>query len=107
MRIDVIVTHKSGETDLAAKYQQILDELGVIRETQEKILMDTTALKTAFGGFSDGFNKFAADFQVFLAKQPAGDTPEQIADVKAVTDGMTALQAQVASMDAAINPPAQ
>ena len=69
----------------------------------ERISMDTTALKDNFNAFKVSFDKFAEDFAVFLAKQPQ-DTPEQIADVKAVTDGLAAFKTQADALDAALNP---
>ena len=71
----------------------------------ERIAMDTAALKQNFGDFATSFSKFAGDFAAFLAKQPQ-DTPEQIADVKAVSDGLAGFKSQVDALDAAINPPA-
>ena len=70
----------------------------------ERISMDTSALKVAFGQFSTDFSKFAADVAAFVAAQVPQDTPEQIADVKAVTDGLTAFDAQVQALDKLVNP---
>lgn len=66
--------------------------------------MDTKELKDNFATFSVAFGTFTTDFAAYLAKQPQ-DTPEQVADVKAVADGLAAFKTQVEVFDAALNPP--
>lgn len=78
--------------------------LSRIHEELKGIRMDTSSLKTAFSDFSTDFGKFANDLTAYLQKN--ADTPEQIADVKTVVDGLAGLKTQVDTMDAALNPPA-
>lgn len=68
--------------------------------------MDTTAIKAAFGQFSTDFGTFATDLQTYLAKNVPQDTPEQVADLQAITDGLGSLDTTVKDLDAKINPPA-
>lgn len=68
--------------------------------------MDTTAIKTAFGTFSTDFGTFVTDLKAYLAKNVPQDTPEQAADLQAVTDGLGALDVTVKQLDAIVNPPA-
>lgn len=66
------------------------------------IRMDTKALNAAFSGFAADFTKFAADLATFVSTNVPQDTPEQIADVKAVTDGLANFDTQVQALDALV-----
>jgi hypothetical protein len=83
-----------------------LDELGKkLMASFERIKMDTAALKTAFGIFSTDFSTFASDLAKYVSANVPQDTPQQVADVKAVVDGLTGFDQQVKALDALVNPP--
>lgn len=83
-----------GSSDLS---QEILNVL-------KGIAMDTTALKAGFSQFSTDFTKFVADVTAFVQANVPQDTPQQIADVKTVTDSLATFDSQVQGLDALVNP---
>ena len=96
--------------DLLALYDLIevvvFSVLLVIAFYLKGIFMDTKALRAAFDSFAVAFPAFAADLAKFVSTVAPQDTPEQIADVKTVTDGLTNFTQQVTALDSLINPPA-
>lgn len=83
---------------------QAVELLGQIVIELKGIRMDTSALKTALSTFAVDFTKFAGDLATFVSTNVPQDTPQQIADVKAATDGLVAFDQQVKALDALLNP---
>lgn len=81
----------------------IVGLLAEIVRLLKEIRMDTNSLNSAVAEFSTDFSKFALDLTTFLQSTA---TPQNQADVDKAVKALQDFDAQVKTLDAAVNPPA-